>query len=1006
MPDPLPKQYDPHEAQRRWLELWSQRGYFASRPDPERKPFTIVIPPPNVTGALHLGHALNNTLQDVLIRWRRMQGFNCLWMPGTDHAGIATQAVVERRIREEEGKNRHETGREELVRRIWKWKDQYEARILGQLRDIGASADWSRVRFTLDAVCARAVRHTFFAMFRDGLIFRGKRLVNWDTQLQTSVADDETYNETIKGGFWTFRYPVSGTDEFIRFSTTRPETMLGDTAVAVHPSDERYKHLVGKMVTIPLNGRQIPIVADGLLVDPTLGTGAVKVTPAHDHNDYACGLRHKLPLINILNPDGTINENGGQFAGMDRFKAREAVTEAMEQLSFFEGREDRDIPLNFSDRSKTPIEPYLSEQWFVRMGETEGGPAKPGLAQIAMDAVSDGRVSFFPQRYAKQYLDWLGEKRDWCISRQLWWGHRIPIWYVRCPETVLKDKFANRLDVAWRRDEENGQWLVCAQEADLAADALGSGCVLQQDPDVLDTWFSSALWPHSTLGWPGPSLPDLPSGPGNPEWESMRYYYPTSVLITNRDIITLWVARMVITGIYNVGDIPFHHVYIHPKVLDGFGIGMSKMKGNGVDPLDIIETYGTDALRFGMVQIATETQDSRMPVANICPHCKTLVPVKQEHMYMRTKKLTCPSCKKPFRPGGPWPSEDPELPTARQGSERFEAGRNFANKLWNAARFLLLNLDGYKPEAIRLGELPIEDRWILSRLATTVATVTQNLEGYRFAEALSAIYDFTWSEFCDWYVEMSKGRLQRDDAGKLKDEAGGAAAQRVLVGVLDAVLKLVQPIMPFVAESIWHALAEVAPNRGLPNPAWAAESVTIAPWPALAEEWRDPAMEMRFERMQHLVRFKRRVRSEKQLDQKTPLNITTISEETIVRDFKELRPFIELLSGPGEFIAQTQGTAAGDSFAKSASVSYFHANFQAYVSLAGLIDVPAEIKRLEKQLAEKRKHLQGTEAKLGNASFVGKAPPEVVEQQRALVADLHGQINAMEENLRELNGNK
>ncbi|HEV3138042.1 MAG TPA: class I tRNA ligase family protein, partial [Pirellulales bacterium] len=503
----------------------------------------------------------------------------------------------------------------------------------------------------MDKVCARAVRHTFFAMFRDGLIFRGKRLVNWDAQLQTSVADDETYTETIKGGFWTFRYPVKGSDEFIRFSTTRPETMLGDTAVAVHPNDERYKHLIGKTVTIPLNGREIPIIADGLLVDPTLGTGAVKVTPAHDHNDYACGLRPKLPLITILNPNGTLNENGGKYQGMDRYKARDEVTTEMENLGFFEGHEDRDIPLAFSDRSKTPIEPYLSEQWFVLMGESTD--TKPGLAQLAMDAVSDGRVQFFPARYAKTYLDWLGEKRDWCISRQLWWGHRIPIWYVRCPEAALKEKFAGRADVVWRLDEENGQWLVCAQEIDLAADALGPKYTLTQDPDVLDTWFSSALWPHSTLGWPGPALPDQPAGPANPEWATMRYYYPTSVLVTNRDIITLWVARMVLTGLYNVGEIPFHHVYIHPKMLDGFGVGMSKSKGNGVDPIDIIETYGTDALRFGMVQLATETQDSRMPVSNICPHCQALVPVKQEHMYMRTRRITCPSCKKAFRPGGP-----------------------------------------------------------------------------------------------------------------------------------------------------------------------------------------------------------------------------------------------------------------------------------------------------------------------------------------------------------------
>jgi valyl-tRNA synthetase len=991
MPADLPKQYDPHEAQQRWLAFWDQRGYSQARPDrdSDRPPFSIVIPPPNVTGALHLGHALNNTLQDVLIRWRRMQGFNSLWIPGTDHAGIGTQAVVERRIRDEEGKTRHDVGRDELIRRIWQWKDQYEARILRQLRELGCSCDWSRTRFTLDAVCARAVRHTFFAMFKDGLIFRGKRLVNWDPQLQTSVADDETYDETIKGGFWTFRYPVNGeTGTFIRFSTTRPETMLGDTAVAVHPHDERYKRLIGKTVTIPLNGREIPIVADGLLVDPTLGTGAVKVTPAHDHNDYACGQRHKLPLINILNPDGTINENGGRFQGMDRYKAREEVTKEMERLGYFEGREDRDIPLKFSDRSKTPIEPYLSEQWFVRMGDRANGQF--GLAQMAMDAVTAGNVQFFPPRYAKTYLDWLGEKRDWCISRQLWWGHRIPIWYVRCPEAILKERFADRQDIAWRLDEENGQWLVCAQEIDLPTDALGPKYALEQDADVLDTWFSSALWPHSTLGWPGPALPDQPHGPANPEWAVMRFYYPTSVLVTNRDIITLWVARMVLTGLFNVGQVPFHHVYIHPKMLDGFGVGMSKSKGNGVDPMDIIATYGADALRFGMVQVATENQDSRMPVSNICPHCKALVPVKQEHMYMRTRKITCPSCKKQFRPGGPWPADDPDLPTAKQASERFEAGRNFANKLWNAARFLLLNMEGYSPAAVRLSELPIEDRWILSRLATTTAGVTESLQGYRFAEALRLIYDFTWSEFCDWYVEMSKGRL--------KDEASRPIVQRVLVGVLDGILRLVQPIMPFVAESIWQALGEVAFERGLPAPDPVTESVMIAPWPELPEAWRDPSIEQRIGKMQELVRVVREVRNRYMIDPKTPLEVFVRTNATVAADFSQLEPFIRLLAGVGKLQAGPAVTKPPQ------SASIVQTDFEAYVPLKGLIDIAAEVKRMEKQLAEKRKHVQGIESKLANASFVEKAPKELVQQQHDQAKELHEQIKTMEESLRELRG--
>jgi valyl-tRNA synthetase len=975
----LPKQYDPRQAQQQWLQFWNERAYFHSRPDPNRQPFCIVIPPPNVTGALHMGHALNNTLQDVLIRWRRMQGYNTLWMPGTDHAGIATQAVVERRLREEENKTRHDLGREELVRRIWEWKDQYECRILGQLRQLGCSCDWARTRFTLDPICARAVRHTFFNFFRDGLIFRGKRLVNWDTHLQTAVADDEIFHETVKGGFWTFRYPVKGSStEFIRFSTTRPETMLGDSAVAVHPDDERYKHLIGKTVIIPLVQREIPIIADPILVDPQFGTGAVKVTPAHDPNDYAAGLRHGLAMINILNPDGTINANGGPYAGLDRYEARERVTADMEKLGLFEGREDRDIDLAHSDRSKTPIEPYLSDQWFVKMAD---------LAQAAMDAVNDGRVRFFPARYARTYLDWLGEKRDWCISRQLWWGHRIPIWYARCPETELKKAFGDRSDVVWRLDEENGQWLICGLE-DLPPDALGPKYPLEQDPDVLDTWFSSALWPHSTLGWPGPALPDRPAGSQNPDWNTMRYYYPTNVLVTSRDIITLWVARMVITGLYNVGEVPFRHVYIHPKILDAFGETMSKSKGNGIDPLDIIERYGTDALRFYMVYLSTETQDTRLPVANVCPHCDALVPVKQEHMYMRTRKVTCPSCKKPFRPGGPWPAPDPDLPTAKQASERFDIGRNFANKLWNAARFLLLNLEGYTPGALRVEELPLEDRWILSRLATTTRAVTEHLEGYRFSEVARTVYDFTWSEFCDWYVEMSKDRL--------RDPAGRPVVQRVLAGILDMILRLVHPIMPFVAESIWQALAEAAFERGLPAPEPAAESVVIAPWPELPRAWQDPGIEQRLARMQELVKAVREIRNHYMVDLKTALDVSVRCSPETAEDFRALQPFIATLAGVGRL-------ECGPEVAKPAqAASHVHPEFTAYVSLVGLIDVAAEIKRLEKQLADKRKHLQSAQAKLENPNFASKAPAEVVQQQHDLVADLQKQIEALTANLRDL----
>jgi valyl-tRNA synthetase len=992
----LPKAYDPKAAQEKWLTFWEQKGYFHSEPDPSKKPYTIVIPPPNVTGALHMGHALNNTLQDVLIRWRRMQGYNALWMPGTDHAGIATQSVVERLLMQTEKKTRHDLGREELMKRIWDWKDKYEARILGQLREIGASCDWKRTRFTLDPVCARAVRETFFRMFRDGYIYRGKRLVNWDAHLQTSVADDETYTEDTKGGFWTFKYAVDGTpDTFIRFSTTRPETMLGDTAVCVHPSDERYKHLIGKTVTQPHTGRKIPIIADGILADPELGTGCVKVTPAHDPNDYACWQRHpEIGLINILNPDGTINENGGEFKGLDRYKAREAVTKKMEELGLYEGKEDRVIPLKYSDRSKTPIEPYLSDQWFVKMSDRDDG--KPGLAQMTMDAVTSGRVKFFPERYKNSYLDWLAEKRDWCISRQLWWGHRIAVWSRTFADRKTYEDtlaleaglWASQPHVAWTTQDETLTVHVCLAHDDpdtltsLKADGF------TQSDDVLDTWFSSALWPHSTLGWPGPTIPETRPDRVAPDWEKLRYYYPTSTLVTSRDIITLWVARMVLTGLYNVGDIPFSHVYITPKVLDGFGDTMSKSKGNGVDPLDVIDIYGTDALRYYVVSIAGETQDTRLPVANQCPHCGELLPQKQEHIGLRTKKLTCPKCKKEFRPGGPWPTEDTERPTAKQASDRFEQGRNFANKMWNATRFLLMNLEGYTPGPVDVGTLPTEDRWLLSRLATTTKAVTAALEGYHFSDVARLVYDFVWSEFCDWYIEMSKGRL--------KDATTRELAQRVLVGVLDGILRLVQPVMPFVAESLWHALGEVAPERGLPSPTKAEESVAIAKWPSYPQAWIDAAVEARFARMQELVRGVREVRNRYQVDDKNRLDVIVKCSDAVAADFNALAAFIGPLAGIANL-------TAGPAVTKPKQAGgIVKPEFEAYVSLAGLIDPAAEIKRLEKQIADKRKSLDGIKAKLSNEKFVSSAPPEVVQQQRDSAAEIEKQIAAMEENMRDL----
>ncbi len=1011
----LPKAYDPKEAQQKWLTFWDAKGYFHADPAKPGEPYTIVIPPPNVTGALHMGHALNNTLQDVLIRWRRMQGRNTLWMPGTDHAGIATQAVVERLLTSENKSfKRREYGREALVAKIWEWKDKYEARILGQLKQIGASCDWARTRFTLDAPCARAVRETFFRMFRDGYIYRGKRLVNWDTQLQTSVADDETYTETTKGGFWTFKYAVirsepeasatgaepeasatgqektvadaSGSD-FIQFSTTRPETMLGDTALCVHPDDLRYLHLIGNMVLQPHTGREIPVIADGQLADPELGTGCVKVTPAHDPNDYACWQRNpQIGIINILNPDGTIAAGFGEYTGLDRVKAREAVIAKMEEIGQFVDKQDRDIPLPYSDRSKTPIEPFLSDQWFVKMADRDDG--KPGLAQLAMDAVTSGRVKFFPDRYAKTYLDWLGEKRDWCISRQLWWGHRIPVWYFEWNgpiSDVTSDSQIVKLDLDYLTKEQ--QQFVTPQvlpgrlgnkiligfcvapghpEIEAALEAHGG----EQDPDVLDTWFSSALWPHSTMGWPE-QTPEL------------KKYYPTSTLVTSRDIISLWVARMVLTGVYNLGEVPFHHVFIHPQLQDAFGNRMSKTTGNGIDPLDIVERYGADALRYQMLSTAGDTQDSRLAVSNVCPHCDTLVPTKQEHLSGRTKKLTCPNCKKAFRPGGPWTGEDPELVTAKQASDRFEVGRNFANKLWNATRFILMNLEGYTPASIDPKTMAVEDRWIVSRLATTANAVTAALEAYKFADVARLVYEFAWSEFCDWYIEMSKAR--RSDP----------TCQRVLVGVLDGILRLIHPVMPFVAESLWEYLGQAAPVRGFPTPKQAEEAACIATWPDYPADLIDASTETAIARMQDAIRAVRELRNRYQLE-KTPLALSVKCNDEVAKQLTALSQFITSMG-------QLSAFECGPQVVKPAQAgSVIAAEFEAYIPLAGLIDPVAEAKRLEKQIADLTKQLGGLKGKLSNESFVKNASPEVVAETREKVAELEKQIGTLEGNLADV----
>jgi len=1014
----LPKQYDHRAAQTRWYRFWEDRGYFHSEPEPGRKRFSIVIPPPNVTGALHLGHALNNSLQDIIVRFKRMQGFNALWMPGTDHAGIATQAVVERRLLSEEKKSRHDLGRAELVRRIWQWKDEYEARILGQLKQMGCSCDWQRTRFTLDDQCARAVRHTFFDFFRKRLIYRGKRLVNWDTFLQTAVSDDEVFHETVKGHFWHLKYPVidpqPGEPRFVTIATTRPETMLGDTAVAVHPdpaaaldiaenalreklaeagakerpeieaelarlAERRRTHLpellklrdmalAGRQLKLPLLERPIPLVADEW-AKPELGSGAVKITPGHDPNDYEVGQRQKLPMINILNADGTLNDAAGPYQGLSMAEGRRRVVADLETAGLMGDIEDREIELAHSDRSKTPIEPRLADQWFVRMQQ---------LAQTAMDAVTDERVQIFPARYAKSYLDWLGEKRDWPVSRQLWWGHQIPVWYApaEASEADLERAFTGRDDIAWERDAETNRWLICARDADLPADALPPHKLVREE-DVLDTWFSSALWPHSTLGWPD----------ATPE---QQYYYPTDLLITSRDIITLWVARMVLTGLSNVGDVPFRHVYIHPKILDRYGDTMSKSKGNGVDPLDVIDKFGADALRFGIAYLATETQDIRMPVEFECPHCHKLVEQTRENrLHARIK---CPACGEAF--GTQWAEKDADrqLPRAAVVSERFEFGRNFSNKLWNASRFAIMNLAGYEPGTVTDDELALEDRWVLSRLATVTEAVTTALDRYKFADAAGQLYSFAWDEFCSFYLEMSKARLQ--------DEALRPAAQRVLAHVLDNLLRLLHPFIPFLTEEVWQRLAAVAPVRGLTTSEEPAESIMIATWPVADTARRDAAVESSFARFQELLTGLRDVRARQTVPSKTKVKFAARCDAETARELSSLAPYFASQAG-------AEATAWGP----SAAVPETHAKFLAagcevFVDLAGLIDVPAEIAKTEREREKTAGFIAAKEKKLSNASFLERAPADVVAAERTSLAELEARLASLDESLARLKSQK
>lgn len=1032
----LPNRFDFNTAQPRLYRMWEEGGFFNADPDENKKPFSIVIPPPNVTGALHLGHALNNTLQDVLVRLKRMQGYEALWMPGTDHAGIATQARVETRLKTEENLTRHDLGREELVRRIWEWKDQYEERIISQLKEMGCSCDWRRTRFTLDEMCARAVRETFFALFNDQKIYRGKRLVNWDTYLQTAVSDDEVFNSTVKGSFWHFNYPVidplPGEPEFVTVATTRPETMLADTAVAVHPDPARAMEKIeaelqqklaqakegeresvqnqldalqqrreeylpgllqlvamaadGRKLMLPLMNREIPLVADAW-AKPELGSGCVKITPAHDPNDYEVGKRANLPMINILNSDGTLNAEAGDYQSLSIKQARKKVVGDLEALNLVVEIEQRDIELPFSDRSKTPIEPMLADQWFVRMDQ---------LAESAMEAVSSEKIKIHPPRYTKGYLDWLSEKRDWPVSRQLWWGHQIPVWskplesdlelaevkkeltaglningstasiqFEACPETDESKRLALGLPFATCH--------VCIRGEGDPLEKILEDAGFCREEDVLDTWFSSALWPHSTLGWPD-ATPDL------------DYFYPTSVLITSRDIITLWVARMVLMGRFNMHEIPFHDVYIHPKIQDGEGETMSKSKGNGIDPLDVIEKFGADALRFGMARLTTDLQDVRMPVQFECPHCEHKI--DQTRKNRELPKIECPACKAPFSTQWAEKPEDKALKRGAVLSERFEIARNFVNKLWNASRFAMMHLEDYEPGPIEAEELPLEDRWILSRLSTVVEQVSEALDQYRYAEATQELYRFAWDDFCSFYLEILKNRFGDPQRRKL--------AQRMLAHTLDQLMRVLHPFMPFITEEIWQRFRDFAPSRGFPMPQDPAGCLITADWPAVSGDLQNQQIEAQFLLFQNALGAVREIRSRQNIPPKTEIKFAIRCSEDVADSLAPLAIYFQSM-------ARSECTALGHEIevpAMNAIVSM--EGLDVVVNLEGLIDVAAERKRLEKEQERLIKNKAGKEAKLKNKKFVDNAPDDIVQRERDGLEKLNEQLQKIEASLAKL----
>ena len=873
----LPKVYEPQEVEGRVYEMWEKNGCFEAHRDPDKKPFTIVMPPPNVTGQLHMGHAMDSTLQDILIRFKRMQGYAALWVPGTDHAGIATQIKVEEALRTEEGLTRYDLGRDKFLERVWDWKAKYGGRIVQQQKKLGASCDWTRARFTMDDGLSAAVRHVFVKLYNAGLIYKGSRIINWCPHCTTALSDAEVEYKEKPGHLWHIKYPIKGEPgRYVTVATTRPETMLGDTGVAVNPNDARYQDLVGKTCVLPLVDKEIPIVADEY-VDMEFGTGCVKMTPAHDPNDFEVGLRHDLESIRVLDDAGKINENGGKYQGLDRYEARKVILKDLEDLGLLDKITDHVHNVGTCYRCGTDVEPLISAQWFVKM--------EP-LAKEALRVVNDGEVKFVPDRFSKTYTNWMENVHDWCISRQLWWGHRIPAWYC----------------------DDCGKMTV--SETDPTECAHCHSHNIHQEEDVLDTWFSSALWPFSTLGWPDENSEDF------------KYFYPTDVLVTGYDIIFFWVARMIFSGCEHTGKPPFHTVFIHGLVRDDKGRKMSKSLGNGIDPLEIADQYGADALRFNLVT-------------------------------------------------GNSPGNDMRFYT-----ERCEAMRNFANKIWNASRFLMMNLTIDRCELPQ--HLELEDKWILSKLNRVIPEITDNMDKYELGVAAQKVYDFIWDDYCDWYIEMTKARLQGEDPQAKED------AQQVLCYVLTQILKLLHPFMPFITEEIWQAL----PHEG--------DYLMLQKWPEHHVDLDFPREERAVEMMMDAIRAVRTRRSEMNVppSKKAHLTVATLEREV----FELGVPVLKRLAYASD-VTVVLPTEAPDA---AGMVSVITHAASVFMPMNELVDMEKEKARMEKELGKNKAELDKLQTKLGNPGFVNKAPANVVEAERERAEKLAVLIAKLEEQLQSM----